>query len=464
MNAKTYENLLFICKNGYAPDSLKGKEHRIERGNLMRKRFMYTVRNDKLYYVKTDYVETPVQIPDAPPLALNEEAKENVHFKIVRTKVTTELEQIHEKDLKSILEKFHDDPLFGGHQGRDKMKEAISRHYYDKHLNKYIVQHINECAVCKKWKRNFTTVPLQPIVVSKPLERMMIDFTQLEPDSYGNSYLLLMIDSFTKFIWGNAFPSKDAEHVANFVMGIFLNEGFPESLQNDNGGEFIGDVVKRLLEMCAVKQIRIAAYHPQSDGQIERPNATIKKKLGCMVEQTHLAWSVCLPVVIAQYNNSVHSTTGVTPFEALRPGRSSAGFNSLRSEDLAVHRAFLYSQIQKKTARAAQKMIERHAKKCKVTKYDIGDIVLVSNPPEKRKKESKWIPQFRFEGEIVEVKKNFTYRLRWRSDDTPDNVGKDNLSKRCWSGKYFKILSKNKTPIRSRINKPKRKRRRVINQ
>jgi hypothetical protein len=276
MNAQTYENLLFICKNGYAPDSLKGKEHRIERGNLMRKRFMYTVRNDKLYYVKTDYVETPVQIPDAPPLALNEEPKESVHFKIVRTKVTTELEQIHEKDLTNILEKFHDDPLFGGHQGRDKMKEAISRHYYDKHLNKYIVQHINECTVCKKWKRNFTTVPLQPIV---------------------------------------------------------LNEGFPESLQNDNGGEFIGDVVKKVLELCAVKQIRIAAYR-----------------------------------------------------------RSSVGFNnSLRSEDLAVHRAFLYSQIQKKTALAEQKMIERHAKKCKVTKYDIGDIVLVSNPPEKRKKESKCV-------------------------------------------------------------------------
>lgn len=84
---------------------------------------------------------------------------------------------------------------------------------------------IQECEVCAKWKPQVTKPPLVPIVAQHPLERVLIDFTEIGEDSLSYRYLLLMIDSFTKFVWGEAFPTKEALPVARFLLKTFLNEG-----------------------------------------------------------------------------------------------------------------------------------------------------------------------------------------------------------------------------------------------
>ena len=56
-------------------------------------------------------------------------------------------------------------------------------------------------------------------------------------------------------------------------------------------------------------------YHPQTDGQAERTNQTLKQYLRCLSYQQD-DWADILHFVEFAYNNSIHSSTRVTPFYA----------------------------------------------------------------------------------------------------------------------------------------------------
>ena len=56
------------------------------------------------------------------------------------------------------------------------------------------------------------------------------------------------------------------------------------------------------------------ADHPQTDGQTERVNRAIGDILRSVCAETPKRWSSMLPVVELALNNSVHTSTGYTPF------------------------------------------------------------------------------------------------------------------------------------------------------
>jgi len=71
-----------------------------------------------------------------------------------------------------------------------------------------------------------------------------------------------------------------------------------------------------------------SAYHPQTDGQTERTQRTIEQILRGFIHAQHHDWLHVLPLVEFCYNNSVHSATKFSPFEALY------GFNPISPPDL----------------------------------------------------------------------------------------------------------------------------------
>ncbi|MCI45558.1 retrotransposon protein, partial [Trifolium medium] len=59
-----------------------------------------------------------------------------------------------------------------------------------------------------------------------------------------------------------------------------------------------------------------SAYHPQTDGQTERTNQSLEDLLRACVLEQGVGWDSCLPLIEFTYNNSFHSSIGMTPFEA----------------------------------------------------------------------------------------------------------------------------------------------------
>ena len=60
-----------------------------------------------------------------------------------------------------------------------------------------------------------------------------------------------------------------------------------------------------------------SAYHPQTDGQSERTIQSLEDLLRVCVLEQGGTWDSHLPLIEFTYNNSYHSSIGMTPFEAL---------------------------------------------------------------------------------------------------------------------------------------------------
>lgn len=95
----------------------------------------------------------------------------------------------------------------------------------------------------------------------------------------GNNYILTLVDFFPK--WPEAVPirSKNAEDVAVALCQIFLNMGFPSVISSDQGREFVNMLMDKLSEKLKFVQRISSAYHPQTNGLVERFNQALKKML-----------------------------------------------------------------------------------------------------------------------------------------------------------------------------------------
>jgi hypothetical protein len=59
-----------------------------------------------------------------------------------------------------------------------------------------------------------------------------------------------------------------------------------------------------------------SAYHPQTDGQIERTNQILEDMLRAHVLKYGKSWDKSLPYAEFSYNNSYQASIEVAPFEA----------------------------------------------------------------------------------------------------------------------------------------------------
>ena len=72
-----------------------------------------------------------------------------------------------------------------------------------------------------------------------------------------------------------------------------------------------------LQEALGTKLFRSTAFHPETDGQMERTIRTIEDMLWMCILDWAVNWEKHLPLVEFSYNNNHHSSIGMSPYEAL---------------------------------------------------------------------------------------------------------------------------------------------------
>ena len=134
----------------------------------------------------------------------------------------------------------------------------------------------------------------------------------------GNQYILVMSDHFTKWVEAVPMPNQRAETVAKaFVDEVVTRHGVPTKLLTDQGRNFEADRMKQVLSLLGVQKLRTSPYLPQTDGQVERMNRTLKGILMAYVNKDQNDWDDHLPLALFAYRSSVHSSSGVSPFKAI---------------------------------------------------------------------------------------------------------------------------------------------------
>ncbi|CAM8950353.1 unnamed protein product [Rhodiola kirilowii] len=108
-----------------------------------------------------------------------------------------------------------------------------------------------------------------------------IDFMGPFPPSYGNLYILVTIDYFSKWVEAMATPTCDPKVVMKmFQKVMFPRFGVPRTVISDGGSHFKEINFETLVKKYGVYHKVGTPYHPQTSGQVEISNREIKSILG----------------------------------------------------------------------------------------------------------------------------------------------------------------------------------------
>ncbi|CAF1566018.1 unnamed protein product, partial [Rotaria sp. Silwood1] len=102
---------------------------------------------------------------------------------------------------------------------------------------------------------------------------------------------------------------------------VILKYGTPKCILTDNGTHFTATMMTELFKKIGITHLYSTPYHPMTNGQIERFNATMDAKIAALSNEKRTNWDEQLPFVTFNYNTTIHKTTGQIPFELIY-GRS----------------------------------------------------------------------------------------------------------------------------------------------
>ena len=157
-----------------------------------------------------------------------------------------------------------------------------------------------------------------------------VDLVGPLPPSRGYSYLLTCVDRYTR--WPEAIPlsSITAEAVAHaFLHGWISHFGVPSTIVSDRGRQFESKLWKNLMALLGSRKARTTAYHPQTNGMVERFHRQLKAAL--KAQPNPASWVDALPLVLlgirtalkedlsATAAEMVHGTTLRLPGEFFQP-------------------------------------------------------------------------------------------------------------------------------------------------
>ena len=343
---------------------------------------------------------------------------------------------------KLVLEQLHD-ARTAGHLGKRRTLLKIQQRFHWYKMRDHISRWIRTCDRCQRRKRPGKTprAPLKKYTVGYPMERIAMDIVgPLIETPRGNKYILVICDYFSK--WSQAFPLPN--HTAKTVAEKFVTEwvalwGCPLSLHTDQGRDFESTLFKEMCTLLNIDKTRTTAYHPSSDGLVERENATIGQVLNAITEE-YEDWDIMLPFVMMSYRSSVHDSTSETPNMVmtgrqinlpldvmtacepeLRYEHAPAYVNKLE-EDLRT----CYLRVRDAIGRAAIRQKHYHDRKSHLNVYARGDLVLVKTMVRKPGV-GKLMDRYEGPFTILDKLSDVTYRIQQSPAKKPKVIHHDRL-------------------------------------
>ena len=139
----------------------------------------------------------------------------------------------------------------------------------------------------------------------------LADMRALSKENDGYNFLLLVIDTFSKYGWIVPLKDKKGETIVKALKEIFKESGRrPDKLWTDKGREFFNKDVRDLVYLYATE-------NEEKSSIAERWIRTMKEKMfKYFTDYNTNKYIDVLPELVEDYNNTVHSSTKLTPTDA----------------------------------------------------------------------------------------------------------------------------------------------------
>ena len=218
-----------------------------------------------------------------------------------------------------VLSLAHETPL-SGRLGINKTYQKIITHFYWPGIRKDVVEFCKTCHTCQivgKPNQTIPKAPLKPIpAFEEPFSRILIDCVgPLPKTKKGNQYLLTIMCASTRFPEAIPLRNITTKTIVQALTKYFTMVGLPKSIQSDQGSNFMSGIFQQVMHELQIKQYRSTAYHPESQGALERFHQTLKRMLRTYCLETEKDWDDGVHLLLFAARESVQESLGFSPFE-----------------------------------------------------------------------------------------------------------------------------------------------------
>lgn len=205
-----------------------------------------------------------------------------------------------------------------GHLGVEKTLARLKvKFWWPKMVDtvSYILRSCHICQLVGKPNQAIPKAPLIPIpVVETPFTRVLVDIVgPLPTTSSGKSYLLTMMDSSTRYAEAIPLSSMNAKRVLDALIHFFTTFGLPREVQSDQGSNFQSKLFNQSLAELGIRHVTSSAYHPQSQGALERFHQTLKSMLRKFCHENDKEWDKSIPFVMFAARDVPNDSLGFSP-------------------------------------------------------------------------------------------------------------------------------------------------------
>jgi len=236
---------------------------------------------------------------------------------------------------KRLLSKFYFDPGNpGGFASVSKLQDAVERQTGIRLNRSQIKNWLSEQPSYSLYKKRSLKFPRRKIQSYYPMQSVEIDLLQLSEmeikENDGVRFILVYIDSFTKFLWARALMDKKPGSSAAAVEDIIQESRLiPSTAHLDRGIEFVGKQFRDLLAKYSIRPVYSTDWVKASLS--ERIIRTLREKITRFVEfRGSPRFIDRLADIVKSYNHSPHRSIGQrTPHQALNSTDSAPIFEAL---------------------------------------------------------------------------------------------------------------------------------------
>ena len=318
--------------------------------------------------------------------------------------------------------------VFGGHLRDVKVHSELQRHYWWPGMRGDVSQWSRGCLVCATHNTGRAVrPPLTPIPVAGPFDRIGVDVIQFPRSADGNQYAVVFMDYLTKWPEVFAVPDQTAATIARLLVEeVVSRHGVPAEVLSDRGSAFLSELMKEVGRLLGFHKANTSAYHPQTDGLVERFNRTLTAMLAKTAARGGRDWDHHLPYVLFAYRASLQESTKESPFFLLygRDPRlpTEQALSPIKTKevmDLKEYGAALASKMsgawemaRKSITKAQRRQKSHYDKKSKPSTFVVGERVFLLKPAEKTGATRKLARPYHGPYRVTEVSTNDAYIRR----------------------------------------------------
>ena len=248
------------------------------------------------------------------------ELKDDILYKIVKYGITNKkLIYVPSLLVSQVVEVYHGSP-WAGHFGFRRTYNNLKDRYWWPNMKETIKNYLQSCLKCQKFNfaRHKAHGYLHPIESPNgPFQMIGIDYSGPFPTTtQGNKYVLAITDYFTKWVIAIPVEKQNAQTTAEVLYEHYICiYGVPRQILSDQGTPFNNQLIEAFTKILGCHHIKSTPYHPQTNGAIERFNATFERQLAKVTNAHMNDWDMHLKSIVFAYNIGKHASTQYSPYQ-----------------------------------------------------------------------------------------------------------------------------------------------------